>query len=250
MQRFVNNPDFIVDDMLKGLVKANPEVRFSEENDHVISMKEMKKGKVGVITGGGSGHEPAFVGYLGDGMLDSVAIGEVFASPPALAFYDAIVDADQGEGVAVLFGNYAGDNMNVKMAVQMAEDDDIEVKYVVANDDVASAPKAVKEQRHGIAGGFFMWKVGGARAAKGGSLDDVIASAQNVVNRTKSICVGLEPCVIPALGHSNFKIEDGTMEFGVGHHGEAGTKVEKLKSASEMAQEMAETILNDFDFAQ
>ena len=171
MQRFVNNPDFIVDDMLKGLVKANPEVRFSEENDHVISMKEMKKGKVGVITGGGSGHEPAFVGYLGDGMLDSVAIGEVFASPPALAFYDAIVDADQGEGVAVLFGNYAGDNMNVKMAVQMAEDDDIEVKYVVANDDVASAPKAVKEQRHGIAGGFFMWKVGGARAAKGGSLD-------------------------------------------------------------------------------
>lgn len=116
MQRFVNNPDFIVDDMLKGLVKANPEVRFSEENDHVISMKEMKKGKVGVITGGGSGHEPAFVGYLGDGMLDSVAIGEVFASPPALAFYDAIVDADQGEGVAVLFGNYAGDNMNVKMA--------------------------------------------------------------------------------------------------------------------------------------
>ena len=179
MQRFVNNPDFIVDDMLKGLVKANPEVRFSEENDHVISMKEMKKGKVGVITGGGSGHEPAFVGYLGDGMLDSVAIGEVFASPPALAFYDAIVDADQGEGVAVLFGNYAGDNMNVKMAVQMAEDDDIEVKYVVANDDVASAPKAVKEQRHGIAGGFFMWKVGGARAAKGGSLDDVIASNQS-----------------------------------------------------------------------
>ena len=250
MQRFVNNPDFIVDDMLKGLVKANPEVRFSEENDHVISMKEMKKGKVGVITGGGSGHEPAFVGYLGDGMLDSVAIGEVFASPPALAFYDAIVDADQGEGVAVLFGNYAGDNMNVKMAVQMAEDDDIEVKYVVANDDVASAPKAVKEQRHGIAGGFFMWKVGGARAAKGGNLDAVIASAQNVVSRTKSICVGLEPCVIPALGHSNFKIEDEMMEFGVGHHGEAGTKVEELKSASEIAQEMAETILNDFDFEE
>lgn len=250
MQRFVNDPDFIVDDMLQGLVKANPEVKFSDENDHVISMKEMKLGKVGVITGGGSGHEPAFVGYLGDGMLDSVAIGEVFASPPAQAFYDSILDADQGNGVAVLFGNYAGDNMNVKMAVQMAEDDDIEVKYIVANDDVASAPKERKEQRHGIAGGFFMWKVGGAKAAQGGTLDEVIAAAQNAVGRTRSICVGLEPCVIPAVGHSNFKIEDGTMEFGVGHHGEAGIKVEELKSAKDIAKEMTEAILDDFAFEE
>ena len=187
MQRFVNNPDFIVDDMLKGLVKANPEVRFSEENDHVISMKEMKKGKVGVITGGGSGHEPAFVGYLGDGMLDSVAIGEVFASPPALAFYDAIVDADQGEGVAVLFGNYAGDNMNVKMAVKMAKKAGITVKTVVANDDVASAPKDQREKRRGVAGEVLMWKVGGAKAAKGGDLDEVIAAAQKAWRRRRQL---------------------------------------------------------------
>ena len=250
MQRILNNPDNIVDEMLQGFLKAHSDLVEGGENPRVVKVKNIPEGKVGVITGGGSGHKPAFIGYVGKNLCDAAAVGEICSSPTAVAFLDAAKEADQGKGVACLYGNYSGDNMNVKMAVQMAEDDDIEVKYVVANDDVASAPKAVKEQRHGIAGGFFMWKVGGARAAKGGSLDDVIASAQNVVNRTKSICVGLEPCVIPALGHSNFKIEDGTMEFGVGHHGEAGTKVEKLKSASEMAQEMAETILNDFDFEE
>ena len=248
MQRFVNNPDFIVDDMLKGLVKANPEVRFSEENDHVISMKEMKKGKVGVITGGGSGHEPAFVGYLGDGMLDSVAIGEVFASPPALAFYDAIVDADQGEGVAVLFGNYAGDNMNVKMAMRKAKKLGIEVKTVVANDDCASAPKTELEKRRGVAGEVLMWKVGGATASMGGSLDEVIAVAQKAIDNTRSVGIGTAPCTIPAVGHPNFQIEDGTMEVGIGHHGEPGINVQPLKTADDIAEEMLDIIIPDLPF--
>lgn len=248
MQRFVNNADFIVDDMLQGLVKANPEVKICDENEHVISKKRMNSNKVGLVTGGGSGHEPAFVGYIGKGMLDSVAIGEVFASPPAQAFYDAIRDADQGHGVAVLFGNYAGDNMNVKMAVQMAEDDDINVRYLVANDDISSAPKAEKERRHGIAGGFFMWKVGGAKAAQGAVIEDVMSAAKNVVEKTRSICVGLEPCTIPAVGHPNFKIQESMMEFGVGHHGEPGMKVENLRTADEIASEMTEAILDDFDF--
>ena len=248
MQRFVNNPDFIVDDMLKGLVKANPEVRFSEENDHVISMKEMKKGKVGVITGGGSGHEPAFVGYLGDGMLDSVAIGEVFASPPALAFYDAIVDADQGEGVAVLFGNYAGDNMNVKMAMRKAKKLGIEVKTVVANDDCASAPKTELEKRRGVAGEVLMWKVGGAKASMGGSLDEVIAVAQKAIDNTRSVGIGTAPCTIPAVGHPNFQIEDGTMEVGIGHHGEPGINVQPLKTADDIAEEMLDIIIPDLPF--
>ncbi len=142
VQRFVNDPDYVVEDMLKGIVLANPEVELAKANDHVVIKKEKRNGKVGVITGGGSGHEPAFLGYMGEGLLDAVAIGEVFASPPAQAFYDAMLEADTGAGVACLFGNYAGDfNMNVKMAIQMAEDDDIEVKYVVATDDVASSPK-------------------------------------------------------------------------------------------------------------
>lgn len=138
--------------------------------------------------------------------------------------------------------------MNVKMAIQMAEDDDIEVKYVVATDDVASSPKETKEKRHGIAGGYFMWKVGGAKAAAGASLDEVIAVAQKVVDRTRSICVGLEPCVIPAVGKPNFEIEAGMMEFGIGHHGETGIRKEELKNADAIAEEMVGTLLEDFAF--
>lgn len=249
MNRFINNPDYVVDDMIKGYVKAHKNlVSQSERNTHVVKYtKAPIKGKVGIVTGGGSGHEPAFLGYVGKNMVDAVAIGEVFSSPPAQAFYDAFVEADSGAGVACLFGNYAGDTMNVKMAQMMAEDDDITVKTVIANDDVASSPKETKEKRHGIAGGVFMWKVGGARAALGGSLDEVIESAQKAVNNTRSICVGLSPCIIPAVGKPNFKIEEGKMEFGVGHHGEPGMKIEDVKSANEIAREMTATILNDIE---
>ena len=249
MQRFVNDPDLIVEDMLSGFVKANPETELSDKNDRVIKFtKASNTDKVGLVTGGGSGHEPAFLGYLGDGLLDAVAVGEVFSSPPAQAFYDAILEADKGKGVAILFGNYAGDNMNVKMAVQMADEEDIPVKYIVANDDIASSPKETKEKRHGIAGGFFMWKAGGARAALGGSIDEVIKSAENIVNKTRSICIGLSPCTIPAVGKPNFQIEDGTMETGVGHHGEAGIKKEKLKTADGIAEDITGRILEDFAF--
>lgn len=252
MNRFINNPDYVVDDMIKGYVKAHKNlVSQSERNTHVVKYtKAPIKGKVGIVTGGGSGHEPAFLGYVGKNMVDAVAIGEVFSSPPAQAFYDAFVEADSGAGVACLFGNYAGDTMNVKMAQMMAEDDDITVKTVIVNDDVASSPKETKEKRHGIAGGVFMWKVGGARAALGGSLDEVIESAQKAVNNTRSICVGLSPCIIPAVGKPNFKIEEGKMEFGVGHHGELGMKIEDVKSANEIAREMTATILNDIEIKQ
>lgn len=247
MQIFVNNPDFIVEDMLKGFAASHPEVMLSPLNERVVTLKE-KKEKVGVITGGGSGHEPAFLGYVGEGMLDAVAIGEIFASPPAQAFLDAMIEADNGRGVACLFGNYAGDNMNVKMAIQMAEDEDIEVKYVVATDDIASSPKETREKRHGIAGGYFMWKVGGAKAASGATLDEVIEAAQKVVDRTRSICVGVRPCTIPAVGTPNFLIDEGTMEFGIGHHGETGIEKKALGTADEIAHEMTEAILTDFDF--
>lgn len=248
MQRFINDPDFVVDDMLRGIEAAHPEIKVSKFNDRVLTKTQKKVGKVGIVSGGGSGHEPAFLGYIGAGMLDAVAVGEVFASPPAQAFYDAIKEADNGNGVAILFGNYAGDNMNVKMAVQMAEMDGIDVKYVVATDDVASSPKETAKKRHGIAGGFYMWKIGGAMAERGGNLNEVIEVSAKIVNRTRSICVGLSPCTIPAAGKPNFLIEDGTMEFGIGHHGETGIKKEKLKKADEIAQEMTETILEDFDF--
>ena len=140
--------------------------------------------------------------------------------------------------------------MNVKMAVRKAKKAGVTVKYVTANDDVASSPKETKEKRHGIAGGVFMWKIGGARAAKGGDLDEVIASAQKAVDNTRSICVGLSPCAIPAVGHPNFHIEEGTMEVGIGHHGEPGINVQDLEPAAKIAENMAETVANDLELRE
>ena len=196
MQRFVNDPDYIVEDMVKGYVKAHKDlIKRSEANDRVVQyVNAPVEGKVGLVTGGGSGHEPAFLGYVGKNMMDAVAVGEIFSSPSAQAFYDAFMSVDSGKGVACLFGNYAGDNMNVKMAIRKAKKQGVTVKYVVATDDVASSPKETKEKRHGIAGGVFMWKIGGAKAALGGTLDEVIDVAQKTVDNTRSICVGLSPC--------------------------------------------------------
>ena len=143
MQKIINNPSLVVDQMLEGFVKANSDLVSTTENERVLKYKNAPvKGKVGVVTGGGSGHKPAFVGYIGRNMVDAVAVGELFSSPPAQMFYDAIREADAGAGVAILYGNYAGDNMNVAMAIEQAEDDGIVVGKVVANDDVPSAPSS------------------------------------------------------------------------------------------------------------
>ncbi len=204
-------------------------------------------GRVGIVTGGGSGHKPAFIGYLGRGMVDAVAVGEIFSSPTAKSFLDAIKAADSGHGVAVLYGNYSGDNMNVRMARQLALDEEIEVRTVVANDDVASAPKTEREKRRGVAGEILMWKAGGAKTAMGGSLDEVIAAAQKAIDSTRSIGIGLTPCTIPSAGKPNFSIEPGKMELGIGHHGEPGIKVTELLSAKEMAALCVEKILDDIE---
>jgi dihydroxyacetone kinase-like protein len=249
MQRIINNPDLVVEDMLKGFLKAHPGLVRGSGNPRVVASAFPKKpGKVGVVTGGGSGHMPAFVGYVGRNLVDAAAVGEVFSSPAARSFYDAFVEADAGAGVACLYGNYAGDNMNVRMAVQFAADDGIEVKTVIANDDVASAPKDEPMKRRGVAGEVLMWKVGGAKAATGASLDEVVACAQKAIDNTRSIGVGLTPCTIPAVGHPNFKIEPGTMEVGIGHHGEPGVRVCELKTADEMAEMMVEAVVVDMPF--
>jgi dihydroxyacetone kinase-like protein len=181
-------------------------------------------------------------------MVDAVAVGEIFSSPTAKSFFDAMRAADGGEGVACLYGNYAGDNMNVKMAMEMAEDKDIAVKKVVANDDVPSAPKDQPEKRRGVAGEIFMWKAGAAKAALGGSLDEVIAAAQKAIDSTRSIGVGLTPCVIPEVGKAGFSIEPGKMELGIGHHGEPGIRVTELKSADETAAMMVDAVMPDLPF--
>ena len=248
MQRIMNNPDNIVDEMLKGFLKAHSDIVESTENGRVVKAKDIPEGKVGVVTGVGSGHKTAFVGYVGKNMCDAAAVGEICSSPTAAAFLDACKVADQGKGVACLYGNYSGDNMNVKMAVKMAKKAGITVKTVVANDDVASAPKDQREKRRGVAGEVLMWKVGGAKAAKGGDLDEVIAAAQKAIDNTRSVGIGLTPCTLPAVGHPNFEIKEGTMEVGIGHHGEPGIEVCPIESAKQMAKRMLDIVLPDYPF--
>ncbi len=248
MQRFINNPDEVVEDTVKGFVKAHSDlVRLGENPRVIVSKHAPVSGKVGVVTGGGSGHEPAFIGYTGRNMLDAVAVGELFSSPTAKSFYDAAREANGGKGVVCLYGNYAGDNMNVKMAIKLAAKDGIEIATVVANDDVCSAPPEERHKRRGVAGEIFMWKVGGAKAATGATLEEVRATAQKAIDNCRSIGVGLGPCTLPAVGHPNFQIEPGTMEVGIGHHGEPGVRVEPLKTADEVARDMCKIVLDDHD---
>lgn len=248
MQRILNDPDQIVDEMLKGFLKTHSDIVERTENSRVVRAKNIPEGKVGVVTGGGSGHKPAFIGYCGRNLCDAVAVGEICSSPTAAAFLDAFKAADGGKGVACLYGNYSGDNMNVKMAVKMAKKQELTVKTVVANDDVASAPKDQREKRRGVAGEVLMWKAGGAKAALGGSLDEVIAAAQKAIDNTRSVGIGLTPCTLPAVGHPNFEIKDGTMEVGIGHHGEPGIEVCPLESAAEMAKRMVDIVVPDYPF--
>ena len=251
MQRFINDPDDLVDDTVKGFVKAHADcVRLHPENSRVVLSQFMPtKGKVGIVTGGGSGHEPAFIGYTGRNMLDAVAVGELFSSPTAKSFYDAMCSADGGAGVVVLYGNYAGDNMNVKMAKKLAAKEGIEVATVVANDDVCSASPEDRAKRRGVAGEIFMWKIGAAKASLGATLAEVQAAAQKAIDSCRSIGVGLGPCTLPAVGHPNFLIEAGTMEVGIGHHGEPGVRVEELKSADQVADDMCQIVLDDHDLS-
>ncbi|MGR5143594.1 dihydroxyacetone kinase subunit DhaK [Photobacterium sp. DNB23_23_1] len=246
MQRFVNRPEQVVEDSIRGFVKANKDLISTTDNPRVVKCNDAPvMGKVGIVTGGGSGHEPAFVGYVGKNLVDAVAIGEIFSSPSAKHFADAMRTANGGAGVACLYGNYAGDNMNVKMAIKMLRREGVEVKTVVANDDVASAPKEEKEKRRGVAGEILMWKVAGAAASKGYDLDQVIHVAQKAIDNTLSIGIGLTSCTIPDVGHPNFTIEPGKMEIGIGHHGEPGVSVEAISTADVATRKMLDTILND-----
>lgn len=249
MQRIFDDPTRVVEDMLTGWLKANEATVTGTDNPRVVRYRDAPiTDKVGLVTGGGSGHEPAFLGYIGRNMVDAVAIGEIFSSPSAQAFRDAFRAADSGKGVACLYGNYAGDNMNVKMAIRMAAADGITVRTVVANDDVPSAPPGEREKRRGVAGEILMWKIGGAKAASGASLVDVITTVQHAIDSTRSVGIGLTPCIIPAVGLPNFEIEPGTMEVGIGHHGEPGVAVEPLASARDMAARMVGIVLPDLPF--
>ncbi len=248
MQRILNHPDDIVDEMLKGFIKTHSDIVEETQNPRVIKSKFCLPDKVGIVTGGGSGHKPAFIGYVGENLCDAAAVGEICSSPTAAAFLDAFRAADRGKGVACLYGNYSGDNMNVKMAVKMAKKEGIEVKTIAANDDAASAPNTQREKRRGVAGEILMWKTAGAKASLGGNLDQVIQVAEKTMERTRSVGIGLTPCTLPAVGHPNFQIKEGTMEVGIGHHGEPGIETVPLEAAADMAKRMTDIILRDYPY--
>jgi len=249
MKKFINDPTKVVDESLQGYVDAYPDiVEVLPDARVLINKSNPARPKVGIITGGGSGHKPAFLGYVGQGLCDAAAIGEIFAAPPADWIYKGIKKIDMGMGVICLYGNFSGDIMNFRMAKTLAEADGIDVEEVIAKDDIASSPKANIENRRAVAGEVIMWKVGGAAAAEGMSLKEVKEVTSRAVFNTRSFGVGTFPCIIPATGKPSFKLEDNEMEFGIGHHGEPGIKKVPMKTADDTTAMLMDYILEDLPF--
>ena len=250
MKKIINDPYKVVEDTISGILKAYPyHLRMVKGNSRALVRKDAPiKGKVAICTGGGSGHIPVFLGYVGPGLLDGVSIGNVFSSPSADDMLAVTKEIDGGAGVLYLFGNYSGDKMNFDMAAEMAALDGITVKMSISSDDVASAPHAEKNRRRGIAGIFFAYKIAGAKADTKASLDEVKATVDNVIEQTCTIGIALSPCTIPAVGKPNFIIAEDEMELGMGIHGEPGIERTKLKSADEIAMIMADKVIKDLPF--
>jgi dihydroxyacetone kinase-like protein len=250
MKKFINSYDTMIEEMLAGFVAANAN-KVVRKAERVIARRDAPvAGKVGLITGGGSGHKPALIGYIGRGMMDAVAVGNIFAAPGVKICYDAIKAADGGKGVLVCIGNYSGDLMNFGMAVDMVRDEGTPVEMVIVNDDVASAPVDKRENRRGVAGEIILWKVMGAMADAGASLADMKKAAEDVIFRTRSLGVAHSPCIMPSSGKPSFAIGDDEMEIGVGHHGEPGIGRMKMMPADEITDIIMDKILADLPFGK
>lgn len=251
MKKILNNPVDYVDEMLDGLVAAHPNYYrlFGDSGRVVTRANKGRTGKVGIVTGGGSGHLPVFTGYVGTGLLDACAIGDVFASPSAEQMADAIRVADQGAGVLRLYGNYGGDVMNFDMAGDLVEFEDIACTTVVLADDVASAPLAEREKRRGVGGMVYGFKIAGAAAEAGQDLASVTAVAQKAADACRSIGAALSSCTVPQAGKPTFHIGEGEMEMGMGIHGEPGVWRDKLRPADAIAEEMMDRLFADMPLA-
>lgn len=251
MKKILNDPANYVDETLDGLIAAHPDYyRLHGDTGRVVARaNETAQGKVGIVTGGGSGHLPVFTGYVGKGLLDACAIGDVFASPSAEQMADAIRVADRGAGVLRLYGNYGGDVMNFDMAGDLVAFDDIRCTTVLLADDVASATPAEADKRRGVAGMVYAFKIAGAAAEAGQDLDAVTAVAQKSADACRSIGVALGPCTVPQAGKPTFEIADDEMEIGMGIHGEPGVRRGKLMLADAIAEEMMDRLLDDLPLA-
>lgn len=245
MKKILNAPAAYVDEMLEGLCAAHPESYrlIGEDRRVIVRASGPVAGKVGIVTGGGSGHLPVFLGYVGEGLLDGCAVGNVFAGPRVADCQLAMEQCDSGAGVLALYGNYGGDRMNFDMAQEFLELQGRRVVSLRVADDVASAPPEQREKRRGVAGLVLVYKLAGARAAAGGSLEEVAATAKKAADAVRTIGVALTSCIVPESGKSTFEIAEDEVEFGMGIHGEPGIWRGKLKTADELADEMLDHLL-------
>jgi len=251
MRKIINSPEQFVEEMIEGIILAyGDRLKLLNGDKRVIlTNTPVAPGKVGIVTGGGSGHLPVFLGYVGQGLLDGCAVGNVFASPSAQKMADMIKACDFGGGVLCLYGNYGGDNLNFDMACEMVEFDDIRTATVRVRDDVASSPKESAEKRRGVAGMVYAFKIAGAAAEQMMSLEEVAAIAQKALDNTRSMGVALSPCIVPAVGKPTFSIQEDEIEIGMGIHGEPGIEVSKMMTADEIATVLYEKITSDMPLA-
>lgn len=249
MKKIINSPDNVVIEACKGIISAHPELDFIEKYK-VIKKKNVDTDKVSLISGGGSGHEPAHAGFVGKGMLDAAVCGDVFASPSTIQVYNAILATQSKKGTLLIIKNYSGDCMNFDAAADMAKDDDVEVEKVYVNDDVAVKDSLYTVGRRGVAGTIFVHKIAGAAAEKGMSLAEVKTIAEKVIANVRSIGFALTSCTVPAKGTPTFTLAEDEIEFGVGIHGEPGIAREKLASADELAEKMVDKIVNDIPYKE
>ena len=246
MKKIINEPSNFVEESIEGLVKSHPDIYvFAPDNKRVITRAKKSSNKVGIVSGGGSGHLPVFTGYVGKGLLDACAVGSVFASPSVEQIASAIKNADNGNGVLCVLGNYGGDVMNFEMACEIVGSKGIKTKTVIVADDIASASNEEKSKRRGIAGMIFVFKTAGAIAETGASLEDVFKLALETNNNIRTLGVALSPCILPEAGKPTFEINDDEIEIGMGIHGEPGIKREKLKSANDLVDDIYKRIIND-----
>jgi len=246
VRKLVNDPFAVVDEMVDALEAAYPrQLAVTPSRRGVVSTARTAGRRVGVLTGGGSGHEPAFFGYLGPGFADGAALGNVFASPSATPIVEVAERVDRGAGVLFVYGNYDGDVMNFEMASELLEEREIRTLHLRVSDDLASEPPERRERRRGVAGDVFVLKAAGARADEGAPLDEVHAAAAHANERTRTVGVALGPCTVPAAGRPTFELPEGMMDVGMGLHGEAGISRRKLAPADEVADELLELILGE-----
>lgn len=248
MKKIINNPENVVSEMLTGVEIAEPSLKYLRGSE-VIARRNADKSKVAIISGGGSGHEPAMAGYVGKGMLDAAVSGNVFASPSPDRIIEAIHEVGGEKGVLLVIMNYSGDIMNFGMAAELAEMEGYKVLSVVTKDDVAVPDSTYSTGRRGIAGTVFVHKIAGAAAEAGKSLEEVRDIAQKVIDNTRSMGMAMTPCILPGVGKAGFVLGENEIEIGMGIHGEPGVERTDVMSAKELAQALCGRILDDMDYS-